>query len=48
MCSSDPLMLVLNPTYTKVHFEHMNTLYMTFGFEAIGILWIRKIVNFDF
>lgn len=42
------LMLVLNPTYTKVHFEHMNTLYMTFGFEAIGILWIRKIVNFDF
>ena len=25
-----------------------NVLLVTFGFEALGVLWIRKIVNFDF
>ncbi len=42
------LLLVINPSYAKVHFDHMNVLLVTFGFEALGILWIRKIVNFDF
>jgi tight adherence protein B len=42
------LLLVLNPGYAKVHFEHVNVLLVTFGFEALGVLWIRKIVNFDF
>jgi tight adherence protein B len=42
------LLLVLNPGYAKVHFDHVNVLLCTFGFEALGVLWIRKIVNFDF
>jgi tight adherence protein B len=42
------LLLVLNPGYAKVHFEHFNVLLVTFGFEGLGVLWIRKIVNFDF
>lgn len=42
------LLLVLNPGYAMVHFEHVNVLLVTFGVEALGVLWIRKIVNFDF
>ena len=44
------IMLVLNRDYIMVHFEkeHLNVLLGTFGVEAIGVLWIRKIVNFDF
>jgi tight adherence protein B len=42
------LLLVLNPAYASVHFKHPNTLLGTFGFEILGVLWIRKIVNFDF
>ena len=44
------IMLVLNRDYIMVHFEpeHLNVLLCTFGVEAIGVLWIRKIVNFDF
>ena len=42
------LLLVLNPGYAAVHFQHPNTLMGTFGVELLGVLWIRKIVNFDF
>ena len=42
------LMMALNPKYAGVLFEHPNILLGTFGVEAIGALWIRKIVNFDF
>ena len=42
------LLLVLNPKYAMVLFDHPNILLGTFGFELIGALWIRKIVNFDF
>jgi tight adherence protein B len=42
------LLLVINPAYAKVHFEHMNVLLLTFGVESLGVVWIRKIVNFDF
>jgi len=42
------LLLVLNPGYAMIHFEHLNVLFATFGVEAVGVLWIRKIVNFDF
>lgn len=44
------VMLVLNREYIMVHFqpENFNVLLGTFGVEAIGVLWIRKIVNFDF
>ena len=47
-----PLMLVLllliNPGYATIHFRNPNILLGTFGVEALGVLWIRKIVNFDF
>jgi tight adherence protein B len=39
---------VLNPGYAAVHFQHLDVLLGTFGVEALGVLWIRKIVNFDF
>ena len=42
------LLLVMNPGYASVHFQHPNILLGTFGFELLGVLWIRKIVNFDF
>jgi tight adherence protein B len=42
------LLLVINPKYASTLFEHPNVLFGTFGFELIGALWIRKIVNFDF
>ncbi len=42
------LLLVLNNEYASVHFAHMTTLWITFAVEGLGVLWIRKIVNFDF
>ncbi len=42
------LLLVLNPGYAMVHLQHLDILFTTFGVEVLGILWIRKIVNFDF
>jgi tight adherence protein B len=42
------LLLVLNFGYASVHFQHPNILIGTLGFELLGVLWIRKIVNFDF
>ncbi len=34
--------------YAAVHFEHKEIMIATFVVEGIGVLWIRKIVNFDF
>jgi tight adherence protein B len=42
------LLLVMNPGYASIHFEHPNILLGTFGVECLGVVWIRKIVNFDF
>ncbi|WZP00655.1 type II secretion system F family protein [Isosphaeraceae bacterium EP7] len=42
------LILAVNPKYGGVMFDHPNILLGTFGFEMVGVLWIRKIVNFDF
>ena len=44
------LITLLNPAYALVHFQadHLKVLLGTLGFEALGVLWIRKIVNFDF
>jgi tight adherence protein B len=42
------LLLVLNPGYASIHFQHPNLILGTFGVEMLGVLWIRKIVNFDF
>jgi len=44
------MITLLNPAYAMVHYEpeHRIVLMGTFGFEMLGVLWIRKIVNFDF
>ena len=42
------LLLVLNRDYGLIHFQHPDILFATFGVEGLGVLWIRKIVNFDF
>lgn len=42
------LLLVLNYGYASILFDHTDILAMAFGAEAVGVLWIRKIVNFDF
>ena len=47
-----PAMLVVlmffNPEYGMVLFKHPSLLVGTFISEALGYLWIRRIVNFDF
>ena len=47
-----PLMLLLlvflNYDYAAVLFDHGDVLAWTFVAEAVGVLWIRKIVNFEF
>ena len=47
-----PLMLLLlvclNPTYAAVHLQHLDLILITFGVEFLGVLWIRKIVSFEF
>jgi len=42
------LMLVINRSYAGLLLEHTSLIWMTVISEAIGGLWIRKIVNFDF
>jgi len=42
------ILLVMNFNYAVVLFDHPNLLMATFGAELLGVLWIRKIVNFDF
>ncbi|MHC5543476.1 type II secretion system F family protein, partial [Singulisphaera rosea] len=42
------VLFVMNRPYAMVLFEHTDLLLGTLGFEVLGILWIRKIVNFDF
>lgn len=42
------LLLFLNYDYAAVLFDHGDVLVGTFAAEAVGVLWIRKIVNFDF
>jgi tight adherence protein B len=40
--------LVMNPSYEGKLLEHPTLIWATLGCEALGALWIRKIVNFDF
>jgi len=42
------VLLVMNYGYAIILFDHPKLLMATFGAELMGILWIRKIVNFDF
>jgi tight adherence protein B len=42
------LMLFMNRSYAGVLLEHPTLIWATLITEAIGGLWIRKIVNFDF
>jgi len=41
-------MMVLNRAYGQVLLDHPNLLIGAFVSEALGALWIRKIINFDF
>jgi tight adherence protein B len=42
------ILLVINPDYASVLLKHPSLIGMTLASEAIGGLWIRSIVNFDF
>lgn len=42
------MMLFANPDYAHVLLEHPKLIIGTLACEAVGALWIRKIVNFDF
>jgi len=42
------MMLMLNRDYARVLLDYPNIIIGTVVCEAIGALWIRKIVNFDF
>ena len=42
------LMLFMNREYSGILLEHTELIWATLISEAIGALWIRKIVNFDF
>ena len=40
--------LIMLPDYESKLLEHPSLIWTTLGFELLGALWIRKIVNFDF
>jgi tight adherence protein B len=42
------VILFLNPRYGQVLIDHPNLLVGMFTSEALGALWIRSIINFDF
>ncbi|KAJ3051047.1 hypothetical protein HK102_012152, partial [Quaeritorhiza haematococci] len=42
------ILLVMNYNYAIILFQHSEVLVGTAVMEALGILWIRKIVNFEF
>jgi tight adherence protein B len=42
------ILLVMNYNYAILLFQHSEVLMGTFVMEVLGILWIRKIVNFEF
>ena len=42
------MMMVLNPTYAMQLFLYPKLIWITLGSEALGALWIRKIVNFQY
>jgi tight adherence protein B len=42
------ILMVINRRYVQTLFDHVPLLVATLAFMAIGILWIRKIVNFHY
>jgi tight adherence protein B len=40
-------MMVINRSYAEVLLDHVPLLLGTVGLMAVGLLWIRKIVNFE-
>jgi tight adherence protein B len=42
------LMLALNREYGEILLEHPTLIWITLISEAIGALWIRKIIQFDY
>ena len=42
------LILFLNRNYGQVLLDHPKVIYAMLAFMAVGVVWIRKIINFDF
>ncbi|MDG2471019.1 MAG: type II secretion system F family protein [Pirellulaceae bacterium] len=42
------LMYATNPDYAKKLLEHWDLVFATLGCMGMGLLWIRKIINFDY
>ena len=42
------LMYIVNPGYALKLLLHPDLIYTTIGFMFLGMLWIRKIINFDY
>ena len=42
------LILFLNRNYAQVLLEHPKVIWAMLGFMLVGVVWIRKIINFDF
>lgn len=42
------IMMALNSSYARLLLEYPKLVLLTLGLEGMGMLWIRKIVNFDF
>jgi tight adherence protein B len=42
------MMFAMNPAYMRNLLEYPKVIALTVGLEALGGVWIRKIVNFDF
>jgi tight adherence protein B len=42
------VILVLNRQYAQVLLDRPSILFVTLGFMAVGALWIRRIVHFNF
>jgi tight adherence protein B len=42
------LILFVNRNYAQILLEHPKVIWGMLGFMFVGVLWIRKIINFDF
>jgi tight adherence protein B len=42
------VLFLLNRRYAQVLLDHPNLILITLGFMALGWLWIRRIINFEF
>jgi tight adherence protein B len=42
------MIFFLNRSYAEVLLQHPNLIWTMVGFMLVGVLWIRRIINFDF